>query len=97
VSLPLSQRPTTELMRIVHKRAKNTRALAKVVSAYHYLSESHSGIVDSPNYFVLDFDDKAVWDAARVLESARFDLIRARRILGVDLLVERDRQAKGQR
>lgn len=39
-SATLRQRATPQLMKVINKRDKNTRALAKVVSAMEYLTES---------------------------------------------------------
>jgi hypothetical protein len=40
MSKPLSQRATKELMRVINRRDRNTRGLAKVVSAHEYLLDN---------------------------------------------------------
>jgi hypothetical protein len=79
MSKSLSQRATKELMKIVNKRDRNTRGLAKVVSAVEYL-----------------LDEAAPIDAVEVLNKSKFSIVQERRNLGVALLDEIDKQAKGQ-
>jgi hypothetical protein len=71
-------------MKVVNKRDKNTRGLAKVVSALEYLLDAYA-----------DARGEAICAALECFDTAKFDLIQERRNLGCALLNELDQQARG--
>jgi hypothetical protein len=67
------------VMKLVNRRDKNTRALAKVVSAIEWLKDQYA-------------ESAQASAAVRILEQAKFSIIQERRNLNVALWKEVDQQ-----
>jgi hypothetical protein len=71
---------TAAVMKIVKRTDRNTRALAKVVSAIEYLRDAYTGFAE-------------VTEAIQELEDTQFDIIQERRNLRVALWAEMKKQS----
>jgi hypothetical protein len=91
----LAQRATPQLMKVVNGRDKNTRGLAKVVSAYEYLCDEYFGGCEPPPDAAIEGSPELSFlQATQLVKAAKNNLVQDRRNLGVALLAELDRQSR---